>query len=136
GSFALLLAGTFCGGVYAAAHQSYRFAACDTASEGFRPKAISWVLAGGLFAAFIGPQLVIFTKDQWPPYLFAATYLAQAAVAVLAAAVLVFVRIPKARAGLPGARPKRPLAEIVLQPRFIAAVVCGVASYGIMNLLM
>src|SRR6185369_1475895 len=32
GSFWLMVAGTFCGGLYAAAHQSYRFAAADTAS--------------------------------------------------------------------------------------------------------
>ncbi len=63
GQFWLLLVGTFCGGLYAAAHNSYRFAAADTASEAFRPKVVSWVLAGGVFAAVIGPQLVIFTKD-------------------------------------------------------------------------
>src|SRR6185295_17975497 len=74
GSFPLFLVGSFCGGLYAAAHQSYRFAAADTASESFKPKAVSWVLAGGLFAGLIGPQLIIFTKDIWPPYLFAATF--------------------------------------------------------------
>ncbi|HWC91990.1 MAG TPA: MFS transporter, partial [Pseudolabrys sp.] len=66
-SFALLLFGTFCGGLYAAAHMSYRFAAADTASEAFRPKAVSYVLAGGVFAAVIGPQLVILTKDLLSP---------------------------------------------------------------------
>ncbi len=121
GSFALLLLGALCGGLYAAAHQSYRFAAADTASEHFRAKAVSWVLAGGIFAAIIGPQLVILTKDAWSAYLFAATYLAQSACAVLAAAVLALLRIP---------RPAiseifsdgRPLAEIVRKPRFIVAV--------------
>ena len=136
GSFWLLLGGTFCAGLYAAAHQSYRFAACDTATERFRPKAISYVLAGGLFAAFIGPQVVIFTKDQWPPYLFAATYVAQAILAVMAAGVLTFVRIPKPTAHERAARSGRPLSEIATQPLFIVAVVCGVASYFVMNLLM
>src|ERR1700686_1866632 len=75
GQFWLLLIGTFCGGLYAAAHNSYRFAAADTASESFRPKVVSWVLAGGVFAAVIGPQLVIFTKDLVPAHLFAASYL-------------------------------------------------------------
>ncbi len=60
---------------------SYRFAAADTASDAFRPKAVSWVLAGGVFAAVIGPQLVIFTKDLLPPHLFAASYLGQSACA-------------------------------------------------------
>ena len=85
GSFLLLLLGTLCGGLYAAAHQSYRFAAADTASAHFRAKAVSWVLAGGIFAGVIGPQLVILTKDAWPAYLFAGTYLAQSACALLAA---------------------------------------------------
>jgi MFS family permease len=136
GSFALLCAGTFCGGLYAAAHQSYRFAACDTASEAFRPRAISWVMAGGLFAALLGPQIVIFTKDLWPPYLFAATYLAQALVAIAAAIVLTFVRIPHLHANGRPERAGRPLSEIALQPRFLVAVLCGVVSYGVMNLLM
>ncbi len=135
GSFALFLLATFCGGLYAAAHQSYRFAAADTASEAFRAKAISLVLVGGLFAAFIGPQLVILTKDAWPPYLFAASYLAQAGVAVLAAVVLAFVRIPQAPPSRPGSG-GRPLLEIARQSRFIVAVVSGAASYGLMNLVM
>jgi MFS family permease len=134
GSFWILLLGTFCGGLYAAAHQSYRFAAADTASEKFRPKAVSWVLAGGVFAALIGPQLVIFTKDLLSPHLFAASFLGQSACAVLAAVVLMFVKVPP----MPKVRAHqgRPLAEIVRAPRFIVAVACGVASYGLMNMVM
>jgi hypothetical protein len=64
GSFALLCLGTAFGGLYAAAHQSYRFAAADTASEAFRPKAISWVLTGGVLAGIFGPQLIILTKNR------------------------------------------------------------------------
>ncbi|MGB9044391.1 MAG: MFS transporter, partial [Pseudolabrys sp.] len=71
GHFGVLLVGTFCGGLYAAAHMSYRFAAADTASDAYRPKVVSWVLAGGVFAAVLGPQLVIFTKDLLSPHLFA-----------------------------------------------------------------
>ena len=135
GSFLLLLLGALCGGLYAAAHQSYRFAAADTASAHFRPKAVSWVLAGGVFAGVIGPQLVVFTKDAWPAYLFAGTYLAQSACALLAAIALVFLRIPKLSAVRTFAA-GRPLSEIVLKPRFIVAVTCGLASYAMMNLLM
>ena len=65
------LLATFFGGLYAASHMSYRFGAADTASPEFKPKAVAWVMAGGLFAAILGPQLVIFTKDLMPPYLFA-----------------------------------------------------------------
>jgi len=134
GSFAVLLAGTFCGGVYAAAHMSYRFAAADTASDAYRPKVVSWVLAGGVFAAVIGPQIVIFTKDLLQPHLFAATYLGQSACAVLAAAVLQFVRIPLVPRHATEA-PRR-LSHITLTPRFVVAAACGVASYVTMNLLM
>ena len=135
GSFALLLLGTFCGGLYAAAHQSYRFAAADTASPRFRPKAVSWVLAGGIFAGIIGSQLVIFTKDLIPATLFAGTFLAQSACAALAAGVLVFVKIPRppvSRAFADG----RPLIDIISQPRFIVAAACGMASYAMMNMIM
>ncbi len=86
--------GTFCGGLYAASLQSYRFAAADTASESYRPKVVSWVLAGGVFAGVLGPQIVIATKNLMPPYLFAASYLGQAAVAATAFAVLAFVKVP------------------------------------------
>jgi predicted MFS family arabinose efflux permease len=134
GQFWLLLVGTFCGGVYAAAHQSYRFAAADTASEAYRPKVVSWVLAGGIFAALIGPQLVIFTKDLLSPHLFAASYLGQSACAVLAAIVLQFVKVPPVAAKRVASA--RPLAEIVRAPRFIVAVACGVASYATMNVIM
>ena len=98
-SFALFLVGTLCAGLYAAAHQSYRFAAADTASAHFRPRAIAWVLAGGVVAGVIGPQLVILTKDAWPAYLFAGTYLAQSACAVIAGAVLMLLRLPKPGGG-------------------------------------
>jgi MFS family permease len=135
GSFALLLIGTFCGGLYAAAHQSYRFAAADTASTHFRAKAVAWVLAGGMFAAVIGPQLVILTKDIWPAYLFAGTFLAQAACAVLAGAVLSLLKLPQPAVARP-LDEGRPLAEIIGKPRFIVAVACGVASYVVMNLMM
>jgi predicted MFS family arabinose efflux permease len=135
GSFALLCLGTAFGGLYAAAHQSYRFAAADTASEAFKPKAISWVLTGGVLAGIFGPQLIILTKDILPQYLFAASYLAQAMVAVLAAAVLTLVRFP-APAKATDARRGRPLVQIFRQPRLIAAVICGLASYAMMNLVM
>jgi len=132
--FWLLLVGTFCGGLYAAAHQSYRFAAADTASDAYRPKVVSWVLAGGVFAAVIGPQLVIFTKDMLPPYTFAASYLGQSVCALIAALVLMLVKIPPL--GKTRHDNARPLGTIVRQPRFLVAVACGVAAYSMMNMVM
>ena len=104
--------------------QSYRFAAADGASAAFRPKAVSWVMAGGVFAGVLGPQLVQWTMDIWPPYLFAFSFVVQALVALVAMAVLSGVDAPKpAPSDLHGGRP---LFEIVRQPRFIAAAMCGV----------
>jgi len=135
GSFLLFNVGAVFSGLYASAHQSYRFAAADTASEAFRPKAISWVLFGGVVAAVVGPQLVIATQDLWPPYFFAATYVGQSALALISAGVLMFTNIPKPPPRS-AAGNGRPLAEIAKQPRFVVAVACGVAAYSTMNLLM
>jgi len=134
-SFTLLCIGALCTGFYAAVHQSYRFAAADTASDTFRPKAISWVMVGGIFAGLFGSQLVIATKDLWQPYLFAGSFIAQAVVALVSAAVLVMVKIPMLPAHI-AANPGRPISEIARQPRFIAAVACGVGSYSMMNMVM
>jgi predicted MFS family arabinose efflux permease len=135
GSFLLFNIGAVFSGFYASGHQSYRFAAADTASDEFRARAISWVLVGGIFAGVVGAQLVIATQNLWPPYLFAATYIGQSALALIAGAVLMFVNIPK-----PPPRSVvgdgRPLLEIAREPRFIVAVVCGVAAYSMMNLVM
>jgi MFS family permease len=88
-----------------------------------------------MFAAVIGPQLVILTKDIWPAYLFAGTFLAQSACAVLAGAVLSLLKLPPPAVARPLGE-GRPLAEIIGKPRFIVAVACGVASYVVMNMMM
>jgi MFS family permease len=134
GSFPLFCCATFLGGLYGAVSQSYRFAAADGASAAYRPKAVSWVMAGGVLAGVLGPQLVQWTMDVWPPYLFALSFVVQAIVALIAMAVLAGVDAPKpAPADLHGGRP---LFEIARQPRFIAAALCGVISYPLMNLVM
>ena len=134
GSFPLFCCATFLGGLYGAVSQSYRFAAADGASAAYRPKAVSWVMAGGVFAGVLGPQLVQWTMDIWPPYLFAFSFVMQAMVALVAMAVLTGVDAPKpAPSDLHGGRP---LVEIVRQPRFIAAALCGIIAYPMMNLVM
>ncbi|RXG92125.1 MFS transporter [Bradyrhizobium zhanjiangense] len=133
-SFALFCIATFLGGLYGAVAQSYRFAAADGASAAYRPKAVSWVMAGGVFAGVLGPQLVQWTMDVWQPYLFAFSFLVQAAVALVAMGIVAGVDMPKpAAADLHGGRP---LLDIVTQPRFIAAALCGVIAYPMMNLVM
>jgi MFS family permease len=134
GSFALFCCATFFGGIYASVTQSYRFAAADGASPAYRPKAVSWVMAGGVFAGVLGPQLVQWTMNIWQSYLFAFSFLAQAVVALIAMGLLSTVDAPKpATADLHGGRPLR---EIIRQPRFIAAAICGTVAYAMMNLVM
>jgi len=134
GSFWLFCCATFVGGLYGAVSQSYRFAAADGASAGFRPKAVSLVMAGGVFAGVLGPQLVQWTMDVWPPYLFAFSYVVQVAVALVAMAIVVGVDAPKPAASALYAG--RPLWQKARQPRFIAAALCGIIAYPMMNLVM
>ena len=134
GSFWLFCAATFFGGAYTAVVLSFRFAAADCVPLERRPRALSAVMAGGVFAGVLGPQLVTHTMDLWQPYTFAATYLAQAAVAVVSALVLLGVHVPAPTAAeVAGGRP---LGVIARQPRFITAVICGVVSYTLMNFVM
>lgn len=135
GSFWLFCLGTAFTGVGNSFIQQYRFAAADTASPQFRPKAISWVLIGGVFTGVIGPQIVIFTKDSLDPIPFAGAFLAQIVVGALAILVLTMLRIPKPGPVVAG-RSGRPLVEIVTQTRFLVAVVCAIASYGLMSMVM
>jgi MFS family permease len=134
GSFWLFCLGTFFDGAYAAVVLSFRFAAADCVPAERRPRALSAVMAGGVFAGVIGPQLVTYTMDLWQPYLFVATFLAQAAVAAVLALVLLGVRVPMPTAAeMAGGRP---LGAILRQPRFITAVICGIVSYTLMNFIM
>lgn len=134
GLFWLLCVATFFGGAYAAVVLSFRFAAADCVPLSQRPRALSLVMAGGIVAGVIGPQLVTYTMNLWAPYTFAGTFMAQAAVAALSASILVGVRLPK-----PAAEETangRPIREIARQPEFLTAAGCGVVSYLLMNFLM
>src|SRR3984893_10459921 len=134
GSFVLFCCATFLGGLYGAVSQSYRFAAADGTSAAFRAEAVSWVMAGGVLAGVFGPQLVQWTMDVWPPYLFAFSFVVQAVVALIAMAILSGVDAPKPAAS--DFHGGRTLFEIARQPRFIAAALCGIIAYPVMNLVM
>lgn len=134
GAFWLFCAAMVFGGAYAAVVLSFRFAAADCAPPERRARAMSAVMAGGVFAGVIGPQLVTHTMGLWPPHLFAATYLAQAAVAAVSALVLLGVRLPMPTAAeLAGGRA---IGIVARQPRFLTAVICGIVSYLLMNFIM
>lgn len=137
GAFAMLCLGTFMAGMFAAVVHSYRFAAADTASPSFRPKAISWVLAGGVASGFIGPQVVIAFNDFFDPILFAGAFMGQAGLAALSIFVVSFVDLPKPKP--PTAIDKantRPMREIARQPRFQAALFSAIVAYALMALAM
>lgn len=118
--------------------QQYRFAAADRGTSSFKAKAISWVLVGGVFAAILGPQAVIWTKDLLLPTPFAGAFLSGTALLAVTLVVLAFLSpSTPAGAGVGAAtRPARPLGEIMRQPRFMVAVLCGTASYALMSLVM
>ena len=133
-NFWLLVAATVVAGYYNANAQLYRFAAAELAVPAFREKAVSLVMAGGLIGAVAGPNLASQTRSltEVP---FAGAYLALAAVALLAMALMVFIKFP-APPPKNEARGGRPLGEIMRQPVFIVAAAASALGYGVMNLLM
>jgi predicted MFS family arabinose efflux permease len=133
-SFVLFCFGTLIAGMYGSFIQSYRFAATDTASEAFKPRAISWVMTGGLAAGVIGPQTVIWTRDAIETAPFAGAFMGHATLALLSIIVVSFLRpAPVSAAPKAGGRP---LLEIMKQPRFIVAAITGLVSYGLMSFIM
>ncbi|MGE4326892.1 MAG: MFS transporter [Pseudodonghicola sp.] len=134
-SFPLFLLGSFCTGFYMSAQGFYRFAAADTASDAFRPKAISYVMAGGLLSALIGPQLVKVTSQAMViPFL--GTYLAVIGVNLIGSLLFLFINIPKPKAPAADAPRGRTRWELITTPRIAVAVICAMVSYALMNLVM
>jgi MFS family permease len=135
GSFLLFLLGALLTGIYMSAQNFYRFAAADTASDSFRPKAISWVMAGGLLSAFVGPQMVNLT-EQGTVIPFLGTYLAVIVLNAVGVFLFAFLDIPIPAPPAPGAAPSRSRREMLRDPRIAVAVICGTVSYALMNLVM
>ena len=135
GSFTLFLLGAFLAGIYQSAQGFYRFAAADTASASFRPKAISWVMAGGLASAIIGPQMVKVTADALP-VAFLGTYLAVIAVNVAGASLFLFLDIPAPPGRAGGEPPGRSRGAMLRDPTIAVAMICAMVSYALMNLIM
>ena len=136
GAFILFMMATALCGVYQAFVMGYRFGATDNASPLFRPKAISWVLLGGVAAAFIGPQLVIHTKDMLPPFTFLVSYIGQAVVAGIAIFTLHAFRAAPVVENAAPLTPARPLREILKSKRLLVAMGCGAIAQALMNLIM
>ena len=134
-SFALFLIGSYLTGIYMSAQGFYRFAATDTASEAFRPKAISYVMAGGLLSALVGPQLVKLSVDA-TVIPFVGSYAFVVVINLVGAWLFAFLDVPKPAAAKPGDAKGRSRAELLRDPRIAVAVLCGMVSYALMNLMM
>lgn len=134
-SFPFLLLGSLFTGIYLSAQGFYRFAAADTASDAFRPKAISYVMAGGLASAVIGPQLSKLTSDTFViPFL--GTYLTVMAINAVGVLLFAFLDIPKPAPQSVDAPVGRSRLELLKTPRVAVAIICAMVSYALMNLVM
>jgi MFS family permease len=136
GSFVTLVVGAAFTGIYQSFQGFFRFAAADTASAEFKPKAISWVMAGGLLSALIGPEIVRLAGSHFAPTPYAGAYAAIVVVNMIGAAVLTFLRIPTPPRRAADEGTGRPLGVIFRQPKVVVAVACGMVAFAVMNLVM
>ena len=132
--FWLLNLGTIIAGFYNANAQLYRFAAAELADKTAKEKAISWVLAGGILGAILGPNMASWTRE-WLTAPFAGAYFTLAVVALIGLWVITQIHFPEKHANA-NQEPGRPLAEIMRQPLFIVCTMTAALAYGVMNLLM
>jgi MFS family permease len=138
-NFWIFLAGSYLTGIYMSSQGFFRFAAADTASDAFKPKAISYVMAGGLISAVIGPQLVGYLSSHTADATvmrFFPVYMAAIGLNLLGMVFFLFLRIPKPPAPTLDSPRGRTRWELLTTPRIAVAVICAMVSYALMNLVM
>ncbi|MEM7190192.1 MAG: MFS transporter [Pseudomonadota bacterium] len=123
-------------GVYMGGHGFYRFAATDLASAEYRPKAISWVMAGGLMSAIIGPELAKQFDDWLAPIPYAGAYQISMIVAIIGVIPLFLLEIPVLKKEEAAAGPSRSWGELLTDRTIVVAMLCGMVAYALMNLAM
>ncbi len=134
-SFEIFLIGSYFSGIYMSAQGFFRFAAADTASLAFKPKAISYVMAGGLMSAMIGPQIFKFASEAFVvPFLGA--YLAIIVINIVGSFLFVFLKIPTLPPSKDKASAGRSLKKLLTTPRITVAIICSMVAYSLMNLVM
>jgi len=134
-NFWLLVAGTFIAGYYSANGQLYRFAAAELTEVSQRDKAVSWVLAGGILGAVIGPNLASWTRDLFDTA-FLGAYLTLSIAALIGILVMQWIHFPEEYKTKHSLADGRPLKVILEQPVFMVAIIGAALGYGVMNLLM
>ncbi|MCK0166411.1 MFS transporter [Jannaschia sp. S6380] len=134
-SFAIFLLGAYLTGVFMSTLGFYRFAATDTASDAFRPKAISYVMAGGLLSALVGPQIVKFTADA-TVIPFVATYASVVVLNVIGLWLFFLLDIPTPARTTVDAPRGRTRAELLRTPAIVVSIICAMVAYALMNLVM
>ena len=132
-NFPLYVFGAFPAGLGHGVSQHLRFAAAEVAAPAARPRAISLVLAGGVLAAIVGPEMVKRTHDLLPDHMFLATYLYLPLMPILTIVLLCFTALPPAP---PKVSVPIPFRSIIARPTFLTAVVASLVGYGTMNLVM
>lgn len=137
-SFWLFLLGSYVTGSYMSAHGFYRFAAADTASDEFRPKAISYVMAGGLVSAIIGPQLVAFLSEGPDATVmrYFPVYVAAILLNLVGMGLFFLLEIPRPPAPKADSPKGRTRWELLKTPRIAVAIICAMVAYALMNLVM
>ncbi len=128
--------GSFFIGIFNGFGIYYRFAAVDMVSEEDRPKAISYVLVGGVIAAFIGPNLAKFGQTMFPSEPFAGGFVYAVGIYILVFVVVSFIHFPDAVSSSKINSEPRPLGVIARQPTYVVAVICGMLGYATMSYLM
>lgn len=135
GSLLLLCAGTLLVGTYQSFAQFYRFAASEVADDAFRPRAISFVLAGGVVAAIAGPLLARLGGD-WLHPVYTGSFLILTVVSLLGAGLLLGLRVPAPIASTSAEASVRSLGAIMRQPAYFIALFGAATGYGVMILAM
>ena len=136
GSFWLFTLGALPTGLFMCTYGFYRFAATDGASDAFRPRAISRVMAAGLVAALLGPQLVKLTEGALAPIPFAGAYVAVIALNLVGVVIFAFLDSPAPAPAGAGAARARSRLELLRTPRIAVAMIVGMVSYSLKNLVM
>jgi MFS family permease len=136
-NFWLFVAAMVVAGISGGFTQKIRFAAADASPSGYKATAISWILAGGIVSAVLGPQIARFAGDAFPTVPFAGAFLSFVPIGLVAVGVMCLLRLPALTGPrVESALPPRPLAEIVMTQRFATGMFCGISTYALMTFMM